>query len=72
MLSKLEKLFSDFLWSSSVDSKKRKWIAWRKICLPVEEGGLGIRNLYDVQESLMMKFAWNLLKGVHVVKIFYH
>ncbi|KAG6658021.1 hypothetical protein CIPAW_04G130600 [Carya illinoinensis] len=33
------------------------------ICKPVEEGGLGIHDLVDVQESLFMKFGWKLISG---------
>ena len=29
----------------------------------MEEGGLGIRDLSEVQSSLFMKFAWKLLVG---------
>ncbi|KAG6629785.1 hypothetical protein CIPAW_14G109400 [Carya illinoinensis] len=47
----------------SAENKKRKWISWKQICLPVEEGGLGIRAFHEVQESLLMKFAWKLIKG---------
>lgn len=27
------------------------------------KGGLGLRNLLEVQNSLQMKLAWNLLQG---------
>lgn len=43
--------------------KKRKWVAWEKICLSVEEGGLGMRDLSAVQTSLFMRFAGKLLVG---------
>lgn len=29
----------------------------------MEEGGLGIHDLFEVQDSLHMKFAWKLIKG---------
>ncbi|KAG2720837.1 hypothetical protein I3760_02G052600 [Carya illinoinensis] len=59
----IKSIFSSFLWNSTDDKRKRKWVSWKNICLPVEEGGLGIRSLHDVQMSLFMKFAWKLLKG---------
>lgn len=31
------------------------------MCLPIKEGGIGVRNLEEVQSSLFMKFGWNLL-----------
>lgn len=63
VISRLQKIFSNFLWGSSVENKKRKWISWKQICLLVEEGGLGIRAFHEVQESLLMKFAWKLIRG---------
>ncbi|KAG6627879.1 hypothetical protein CIPAW_15G160400 [Carya illinoinensis] len=48
---------------SNGEEKKRKWVSWSKICLQMEEGGLGIQDLSDIQVSLLMKFAWKLLKG---------
>ncbi|KAK1588225.1 hypothetical protein Q3G72_021117 [Acer saccharum] len=30
----------DFLWGVGEEVKKRKWVAWSRICLLVEEGGL--------------------------------
>ncbi|KAG2411275.1 hypothetical protein I3760_Q015100 [Carya illinoinensis] len=59
----IRNIFSDFLWGSSSEIRKRKWVSWNVICKPVEEGGLGVRDLMEVQESLFMKFGWKLLKG---------
>ncbi|KAF5455100.1 hypothetical protein F2P56_024711 [Juglans regia] len=33
------------------------------MCLPVHEGGLGLRHLDDMQKALHMRFAWNLIQG---------
>lgn len=63
VFSALKGIFSNFLWGSTIENRKRKWISWRKICLPIEEGGLGIRWLSEVQNSLLMKFAWKILQG---------
>lgn len=57
IFGKLKSIFTNFLWGSSDEIDKRKWVLWRKICFPIEEGGLGICDLYEVQLSLFMKFA---------------
>lgn len=31
------------------------------ICKPVQEGGIGVRDLNDMQNALHIKFAWRLL-----------
>lgn len=56
-------IFSNFLWGVGEEVRKRKWVAWSRICLQVEEGGLGIWDLSEVQSSLFMKFVWKLLVG---------
>lgn len=71
VLSALKGIFSNFLWGSSIENKKRKWISWRKICLSIEEGGLGISDLSEVQTSLLMKFAWKILQGNSLWAIFF-
>ncbi|XP_035541522.1 uncharacterized protein LOC118344586 [Juglans regia] len=59
----LNRIMSSFFWGNSDGRGKRKWVAWKNICYPTEEGGLGIRDFGDVQRALHMKFAWHLLRG---------
>lgn len=42
----IEALCSRFLWSRNVEKKGIAKIAWTTVCLPKEEGGLGVRNLF--------------------------
>lgn len=53
----LTRIFSTFLWGSNDRKKKRNWVFRSLICLQLEEGGLGIRDLMEIQVSLLMKFA---------------
>uniref|UniRef100_A0A1S4DHZ1 Reverse transcriptase domain-containing protein n=1 Tax=Nicotiana tabacum TaxID=4097 RepID=A0A1S4DHZ1_TOBAC len=55
----LHKLFAQFFWSSSVGGTSRHWASWNTLCLPVEEGGIGFRSLYDVAKALFSKLWWN-------------
>ncbi|XP_042964017.1 uncharacterized protein LOC122298309 [Carya illinoinensis] len=59
----LNRIMSSFFWGDVEGKGKRKWVAWKHICHPTEEGGLGIRDFEDVQRALHMKFAWRLLQG---------
>ena len=59
----LNRLMSTFFWGEVNGKGKKKWVAWTNICKPVEEGGLGLRNLDDMQKALHMRFAWNLIQG---------
>ena len=42
---RLECIQRNFLWVSLVECFKYPLVAWEKVCLPRELGGLGIRNL---------------------------
>lgn len=60
VLKGLKIIFSNFLWVANEGRKKRKSMI---VCLSIEEGGLGIRDLSDVLGSLFMNFSWKMLKG---------
>ncbi|KAG6488356.1 hypothetical protein ZIOFF_049599 [Zingiber officinale] len=55
VLKKLEGVFASFFWSSVGHDRKVHWVAWRDICRPKQEGGLGIRRLSEVGAALSMK-----------------
>ncbi|KAG2685838.1 hypothetical protein I3760_10G144400 [Carya illinoinensis] len=61
VLNSINRILSNFFWGESDGSPKRKWCAWNKICKPIKEGGLGVRDLEEVQNSLHMKFAWKII-----------
>ena len=42
-------------WGGSEDSRKVAWIKWDSICVPKEDGGLGVRRLREFNISLMEK-----------------
>ncbi|GAV73954.1 zf-RVT domain-containing protein, partial [Cephalotus follicularis] len=40
-----ERLMRKFLWGGSGTSSKKSLVKWLKVCLPVQEGGLGIKSM---------------------------
>lgn len=54
----LNQIFARFFWGSSGSEKRRHWAAWDTICLPIEEGDLGLRSLSDVNKAMMAKLWW--------------
>ncbi|KAI0511115.1 hypothetical protein KFK09_011738 [Dendrobium nobile] len=45
--SKMERLINRFFWGSKLNSNAIHWAAWSKICGPLEEGGMGCKNIFD-------------------------
>ncbi|CAH1422484.1 unnamed protein product [Lactuca virosa] len=56
----LEKVFKGFLWNGGDLKKGSAKIAWKMVCRPKEEGGLGIRNLQTWNEALLSRQIWRL------------
>jgi hypothetical protein len=47
-----------FLWGGMGEEFKFHLVNWRKVCYPVREGGLGIRNLRCFNRTLLGKWLW--------------
>ncbi|GKE31231.1 hypothetical protein Tco_1450553, partial [Tanacetum coccineum] len=62
---------------SPCSSKGKAKVAWELVCLPKDEGGLGIRRLELFNSALLVSHIWNLLslkeslwvKWVHAYKL---
>ena len=60
-IKNIESLCCRFLWSGNVDKRGIAKVAWTTVCLPKQEGGLGLRNLAVWNQTLCLKFIWILL-----------
>ena len=49
-----------FLWSGDKNKKKHHLVNWRTVCMPKEQGGLGILDLDLMNISLLSKWLWKL------------
>ena len=48
---RLERIQKNFLWDSLEECFKYPLVAWEKVCLPLELGGLGIRKLVSFNQA---------------------
>ncbi|KAL0310233.1 UNVERIFIED_CONTAM: putative ribonuclease H protein [Sesamum calycinum] len=58
----VEKRMRHFLWkgNSAVGYPK---VAWSDVCRPMEEGGLGIRDILALNKALMSRHLWNVIQS---------
>lgn len=54
----IERILSNFLWSACEERTKRHCISWHVVCLPKNEGGLGLRRLKELNDACLLKLGW--------------
>ena len=52
----------DFLWPNNGSTKGLHWVKWGDVCLPKQQGGLGIRPLCEMNDALKSKWLWRFAK----------
>jgi hypothetical protein len=55
---RIKKIQRDFLWRGLNDEVKMHLVKWDKVCSPIVEGGLGIRNIRRFNQALLGKWLW--------------
>ncbi|KAF5200960.1 hypothetical protein FRX31_009452 [Thalictrum thalictroides] len=63
MIKEGEGLLRNSLWTGNPMEKKAITVSWDKCCKPVQEGGLGIRKLGDLNLAMLTKLAWQIMTG---------
>ncbi|GJV29218.1 hypothetical protein Tco_1385666 [Tanacetum coccineum] len=61
VLLDIEQLMRGFLWCQGGVSKGKAKVSWEVVCLPKDEGGLGVRRLDHFNKALMISHIWKLL-----------
>jgi hypothetical protein len=62
-IAKLTAIIRNFWWTGAREETKSKSLclrAWKDICTPKNEGGLGIRNLQAMNQALILMAAWRI------------
>lgn len=59
-LKEIEILCSAFLWSGPDLKTTKAKVSWKDICLPKNEGGLGLRPLKETNKVLCLKLIWRI------------
>ncbi|KAK9282856.1 hypothetical protein L1049_011080 [Liquidambar formosana] len=55
-------IFRAFLWTGSEMKSTGSKLKWSSVCMPKNEGGLGIRRIADINIAAAMKHIWQLFQ----------
>ncbi|XP_058761431.1 uncharacterized protein LOC131634822 [Vicia villosa] len=62
IIKEIRGLLSNFLWNGNANKRSIHWVKWENVCKPKEKGGLGIRDVGDINRALLLKWKWRILK----------
>ena len=51
----LNAMMSSFWWGQKDKERKMAWVAWEKLCMPKEDGGMGFRDLRAFNLAFLAK-----------------
>ncbi|KAL5768233.1 hypothetical protein ACOSQ2_015016 [Xanthoceras sorbifolium] len=60
---KLDRVNREFLWGHSTERSSVHLVNWAMVCKPKILGGLGIKSMKLMNQSLLAKFGWRILLG---------
>ncbi|GJV81326.1 RNA-directed DNA polymerase, eukaryota, reverse transcriptase zinc-binding domain protein [Tanacetum coccineum] len=77
IIKEIEKLLKGFLWCQGPLTNEKVKVASKQVCLPKDQGGLGIKSLKKWNDVLLVKQLWKIIEGkeslwvkwVNVVKL---
>jgi hypothetical protein len=56
----IEQYFNHFLWKGKCHGNGDVRVAWDKVCLPKQGGGLGLKRVHDWNKASILKHIWHL------------
>ncbi|XP_062028777.1 uncharacterized protein LOC133744735 [Rosa rugosa] len=63
LLLKVQQWTRYFFWSGDPLKKGLALIAWDTCCRPLDQGGLGLKNLFHFNRALLLKNCWNIVNS---------
>lgn len=60
LILRINKASCNFIWSGDVAKSKVVTVAWKSVCKPFPEGGLGICSLLALNEASNLNLSWDL------------
>ena len=63
LCQQIQSALTRFWWDNSSGSNKIAWIAWTKLILPKEQGGLDFRDIQSINDAFLAKLSWRIIRN---------
>ena len=50
-----------FIWAWGRENNTISWVSWDNVCKPLQEGGLGIKEIRNFNSALLAKWKWRIM-----------
>ncbi|XP_058768559.1 uncharacterized protein LOC131642300 [Vicia villosa] len=57
----IRKIQSEFLWSGKLENRSIHLVKWEVVCRPKAKGGLGVRDVREMNKALLLKWKSRIL-----------
>ncbi|XP_058766322.1 uncharacterized mitochondrial protein AtMg00310-like [Vicia villosa] len=59
---KITSIQSKFLWGGVEERRRIHWVKWEDVTLPLNKGGLGVKNIVLFNLALLNKWRWRIIQ----------
>jgi hypothetical protein len=68
----IERMMNSFWWGGGTNNKGIRWLAWERMTISKDQGGMGFRDLHAFNLAMIAKQGWNIMTRPHtlVAKIY--
>ncbi|XP_061993341.1 uncharacterized protein LOC133711201 [Rosa rugosa] len=72
LLNKVQSWMRNFFWRGDPLKNGSALVAWSTICFPKSQGGLGLKDLFALNRSLLLKRCWEMASKASTSARFLH